>query len=377
MKKILYLLLFILLILSGCSNSFTNLKLDDRGYAEEVNLKYISLQNEDAIVKNVILLIGDGMGANQVEVARMELLKEGELFDLDKAEYKGEVITSCLNNYVTDSAAAATAFATGVKTNYETLGKDKDGNDLKTIMDYAHEAGIKTGIITDKSLGDATPAAFSVRLENRYKLKETIPVQQMNSGIDILIGGGAADYVNYEKEITAKGYDYVTTKEGLLDSKSSKIFATYSSGRLMNHATTVPTLAEMTNKALNVLSKNKKGFFLMVEAGQIDNRCDEGNIEEMARSVQDLDQTLRVILNFARSNKETLVVVLADHETGGLIIGEGKPNISWFTEPTRYHTPVNVPLYAYGTRSSIFDNKIIDNTEVFFILMKMLNLKED
>ena len=141
MKKILYLLLFILLILSGCSNSFTNLKLDDRGYAEEVNLKYISLQNEDAIVKNVILLIGDGMGANQVEVARMELLKEGELFDLDKAEYKGEVITSCLNNYVTDSAAAATAFATGVKTNYETLGKDKDGNDLKTIMDYAHEAG--------------------------------------------------------------------------------------------------------------------------------------------------------------------------------------------------------------------------------------------
>lgn len=375
MRKVLSILLIIIVVLIGCSNTSTNLELDNRGYAIETNLKYTSIQDEDAVVKNIILLIGDGMGANQVEVARQILLQEDESFDFDKAEYKAEVITSCLDNYVTDSAAAATAFATGVKTNYETVGKDKDGNDLKTILDYAKEAGMKTGIITDKGLNDATPAAFSVHLNNRYLLQDTIPAQQIESGIDIFIGGGAATYIDYEEAIKAEGYDFITTKEGLFSTKADRILATYSSGRLMNHTTDVPTLAEMTNKAINVLAKNKKGFFLMVEAGQIDNRCGEGNIKEMAKSVQELDKALRVALNFARSNQETLVVVLADHETGGLILGDGEPDISWFTEETRYHTPVNVPLYAYGTRSSFFANKIIDNTEVFEILMEFLKLR--
>lgn len=375
MRKVLSILLIIIVVLIGCSNTGTNLELDNRGYAIETNMEYTSIQDEDAVVKNIILLIGDGMGANQVEVARQILLQEDEGFDFDKAEYKAEVITSCLDNYVTDSAAAATAFATGVKTNYETVGKDKDGNDLKTILDYAKEAGMKTGIITDKGLNDATPAAFSVHLNNRYLLQDTIPAQQIESGIDIFIGGGAATYIDYEEAIKAEGYDFITTKEGLFSTKADRILATYSSGRLMNHTTDVPTLAEMTNKAINVLAKNKKGFFLMVEAGQIDNRCGEGNIKEMAKSVQELDKALRVALNFARSNQETLVVVLADHETGGLILGDGEPDISWFTEETRYHTPVNVPLYAYGTRSSFFANKIIDNTEVFEILMEFLKLR--
>ncbi|MDD4056608.1 MAG: alkaline phosphatase [Bacilli bacterium] len=375
MRKVLSILWIAIVFLVGCSHANTQLELDHRGYVIEKNLEYTSSQDEDAVVKNIILLIGDGMGANQVEVARQILLQEDEGFDFDKAEYKAEVITSCLDNYVTDSAAAATAFATGVKTNYETVGKDKDGNDLKTILDYAKEAGMKTGIITDKGLNDATPAAFSVHLNNRYLLQDTIPAQQIESGIDIFIGGGAATYIDYEEAIKAEGYDFITTKEGLFSTKADRILATYSSGRLMNHTTDVPTLAEMTNKAINVLAKNKKGFFLMVEAGQIDNRCGEGNIKEMAKSVQELDKALRVALNFARSNQETLVVVLADHETGGLILGDGEPDISWFTEETRYHTPVNVPLYAYGTRSSFFANKIIDNTEVFEILMEFLKLR--
>ena len=375
MKKTLSILLVLILILVGCGNTTTSLKLDDRGYAIEINEKYISRQEEDAVIKNVILLIGDGMGANQVEVSRRVLLKEKEIFDLDKAEYKAEIITSCLNNDVTDSAAAATAFATGVKTNYEVVGKDKEGNDLKTILDYAQEAGMKTGIITDKGLDDATPAAFSVHLENRYLLQDTIPTQQINSGIDIFMGGNVARYLDFAEAIQAKGYEFITTKEGLLNTKAKKIFAAYSSGRMMNQASDVPTLAEMTNKAIQVLSQNKRGFFLMVEAGQIDNRCGEGDIIKMAKAVQELDKALRVALNFARSNKETVVVVLADHETGGLVIGEGEPDITWFTEATRYHTAVNVPLYAYGTRSSFFADKILDNTEVFEILMMLLNLK--
>lgn len=222
MKKTLSLLLVLILILVGCGNTTTSLKLDDRGYAIEINEKYISRQEEDAVIKNVILLIGDGMGANQVEVSRRVLLKEKEIFDLDKAEYKAEIITSCLNNDVTDSAAAATAFATGVKTNYEVVGKDKEGNDLKTILDYAQEAGMKTGIITDKGLDDATPAAFSVHLENRYLLQDTIPTQQINSGIDIFMGGNVARYLDFAEAIQAKGYEFITTKEGLLNTKAKK-----------------------------------------------------------------------------------------------------------------------------------------------------------
>ena len=374
MKKCFILAITILLFASGCSNSDSALILDDRGYAIEVTDEYNSNQSKEAKVRNIILIIGDGMGENQVEVAKMLLLKEGENFDLDKAEYRSEIITSCLNNYVTDSGAAATAYATGIKTNYETIGKDKDGKDLKTILDYAYEAGYKTGLITDKDLGDATPAAFSVHLDNRYLMTETIPLQQISSNIDILIGGGSENYVDYTEQILEKGYDYITTKEGLLNSSSNKIFATYSSGRLMNRSSIVPTLAEMTNKAISVLKKNKQGFLLVVEAGQIDNHCGEGDVLEMAKSVQDLDKTLRVALNFMRENPETMVVVLADHETGGLVIREGEPNIEWFTEETRYHTAVNVPLYAFGDRSSVFNNKIIDNTEVFYILMETLGL---
>ncbi len=375
MKKTLILLLGITLILVGCAKKSSDILLDDRGYALETNLNYTSIQDKNAVVKNIILLIGDGMGANQVEVARRILLENEESFDLDQAEYQAEIITSCLNNVVTDSAAAATAFATGIKTNYEVVGKDKEGNDLKTILDYAQENGMKTGIITDKGLDDATPAAFSSHLENRYLLQETIPVQQINSGIDIFMGGGAATYIDFAETIATKGYEFITTKENLLETKASKIYATFSSGRLMNHAKDVPTLAEMTNKAITVLSKNKKGFFLMVEAGQIDNRCGEGDVVKMAEAVQELDKALRIALNFARSNKETLVVVVADHETGGLILGEGTPDITWFTEETRYHTPVNVPLYAFGTRSSFFANKTMDNTEIFHALMAILKLE--
>lgn len=375
-KNIIFSLIVLFFIcFTSCGKEKEWLVVDGYGYPEMVDLSPSFIQDETKKVKNIILILGDGMGYNQVEVTKM-LLEEGKSLDLDLLTDKGEIITSCLDNYVTDSAAAATAYATGVKTIYERAGRDKDGNDLKTILDYAHEAGKKTGVVTDKILKDGTPLAFTAHMDNRYLYPYTIAPQQITSNVDIMMGSGKEYFQDLEEEMEANGYGFAYTKEELMNLESEKIIGAFSNKTMMMEAQIYPTLTEMAYKALNVLSKNEEGFFLLIESGQIDNFCDDGDIEGMARKVVLLDQVLRLSMNFAKENPDTLIIVLADHETGGLVIGEGEPNKSWFTEPTRYHTPVNVPLYAYGMNSSIFNGKTIDNTEVFEYMMKLMGLEK-
>ena len=147
-------------------------EFDEYGYYKEVNLDYVSNQNEGANVKNIILIIGDGMGENQVKLTEKYGLRGSQALDILKAEYKGLIDTNCLNNYVTDSAAAATAMATGVRTLYERVGMDEEGNELKTILDYAYENNMGTGLLTTDNLDGATPLAFSSHGTNRYLNKE-------------------------------------------------------------------------------------------------------------------------------------------------------------------------------------------------------------
>lgn len=372
---ILSLIILMFVCLFACKEEKEWLVVDEYGYPEMVDLETTFIQDESKKVKNIILILGDGMGFNHIEVTKM-LLKEGRSLDLDLLTDKGEIMTSCLDNYVTDSAAAATAIATGVKTIYERAGRDKDGNDLKTILDYAHEAGKKTGVVTDKALKDGTPLAFTAHMDNRYLLPYTIAPQQITSNIDIMMGSGKEYFQDLEDEMTENGYGYAYTKEELMNLESDKIIGAFSNKNMMMEAQIYPTLTEMSYKALEVLSKNEEGFFLLIESGQIDNYCGEGNIEKMAEKVILLDQVLRLSMNFAKENPETLIIVLADHETGGLIIGEGEPDKSWFTEETRYHTPVNVPLLAYGMNSKVFNGKTIDNTEVFEYFMKLMGLEK-
>lgn len=353
----------VLLLALGCS------KYDKDGYQKIINKKYVSNQSVDAEVKNIILIIGDGMGENQVAVAK--LLLENRNFDLDTYEYKSMMETSCLDYYVTDSAAAATALATGVKTMYQRVGMDVDGNDLKTILDYAEEAGMSTGVVTDQDVTDATPAGFTAHARNRYLNKNAIVNAQINGTMNLLFGLGAKNFYGESELITSLGWEFAMDYNSFKKTKTSKVLVTFS-----ETDENVPPLYEMTDKAIELLSKNEKGFFLMVEAGQIDDSCNEGNLEAMAKEVLMLDKVLRVALNFMRSNDNTIVVVLADHETGGLKIGEGEPNISWFTEPDRYHTPVDVPVYAFGTRSSAFDNKELSNIDIMKIFLELLKIEK-
>lgn len=349
-------------------------EFDEYGYYKEVNLDYVSNQNEGANVKNIILIIGDGMGENQVKLTEKYGLKGSQALDILKAEYKGLIDTNCLNNYVTDSAAAATAMATGVRTLYERVGMDEEGNELKTILDYAYENNMGTGLLTTDNLDGATPLAFSSHGTNRYLNKEDMIKKQFDSNIDLLMGWGEADYYEFQDVITSKGYDYTNNKELLLKSKSEKIFACFSTSSKLQDK--MPTLPEMTKKAIDTLKKNENGFVLVVEEGLIDKRCDAGDITGTMEKVINLDKTLRVCLNFMRSNDETIVIVLADHETGGLVLGDGEPSVDWFTSEDRYHTSVKVPVYAFGTRSSVFDNCDILNKDVFDIMLELLGIEK-
>ena len=282
--------------------------------------------------------------------------------------------TNCLDNYVTDSAASATAIATGIRTVYERVGMDSDGNELQTILDYASKAGKATGVITTDVLNGATPLAFTSHGLNRYLNSEELIKKQINSNVDILMGWGEASYYEYKTLIESKGYDYTNDKESMEASEGNKIFSVFNSNSKL--ADKMPGLPEMAKKAISVLEKDDDGFVLVIEEGLVDKKCDAGEIDAMMGTVVNLDKTLRVCLNFMRKDEQTLVIVLADHETGGLVIGDGEPNESWFTEPTRYHTAVKVPVYAYGTKSKIFDKCDILNSDIFEIMMECLSLEK-
>ena len=171
-------------------------------------------------------------------------------------------------------------------------------------------------------------------------------------------------------------YDFVETKEALMNLKSNKYIGAFSNLNKMMEASIYPTLPEMAQKALSTLKTCDKGFFLFVESGQIDNYCGDGNIQKMAEKVVTLDRVLRISMNFAKENPDTLIIVLADHETGGLVIKDGTPDKTWFTEETRYHTPVNVPVYSYGMNSNEFNGKTIENTEVFDIMFRLMGFQK-
>lgn len=374
-KKICFLLLILLTVICTSCKEKKVEELDEFGYVELLEKEVEYIQDNKKNVKNIILILGDGMGANQVKVTEM-IIGEKRSLDLRKLTSVGEIKTSCLDNYVTDSAAAATAYATGVKTIYERAGKDADGNELKTILDYCHEAGKMTAVVTDKALSDATPLAFTAHLDNRYKDPLTIAPQQIKSNVDILLGSGADKFKSNTELMKEYGYDFVENKEDLMNLKSNKYIGAFSNLNKMMTSKNYPTLPEMAKKALDTLSSSENGFFLFIESGQIDNYCGDGNVKKMAEKVVLLDQVLRISMNYAKENPETLIIVLADHETGGLVIKDGEPNKTWFTEETRYHTSVNVPVYSYGMNSNEFNGKVIENTEVFDIMFRLMGFRK-
>jgi len=293
--------------------------------------------------KNVIVFIGDGMGLSIVDIARIVLKgKEGYL-DFETAPYIGITKTYSFDTLVTDSAAAGTALATGHKTNKGWLGVTPDGKKVKNIFEAAKEQNKSIGAVTTVTISHATPAAFLAHADSRYEM-DVIDQYAANKYMDVLLGGGINYFIpkkdkfskrkdnrNIFKEFEESGYDVVTNREGLEKAKKGKLLGVFSPTDLPYYLDRenypVPSLKELTSKAIEILSQNEKGFFLMVEGGKIDWACHGHDIGSAVYEIYDMNEAVKVALEYIKKNPDTLMLITADHETGGIGLSTGEYKI--------------------------------------------------
>lgn len=319
--------------------------------------------------KNIIFLIGDGMGTAQVFAAMSSTDKP---LNMSLFPYSGFSTTSSLSNYITDSAAGGTALASGQKTANGVIGMDTLGNKLKSILELAEENGLATGLVSTSAITHATPASFIAHQASRGSY-EDIARDFLKTDIDLFIGGGydhfakRSDSLNLLDSLKARNYGIVGNLDALKAFPSGKLAALLAP----EHMPPVTQgrgdmLSASTAKAIELLSASEKGFFLMVEGSQIDWGAHANNQEYVISETLDFDQAVGIALDFAKRDGNTLVVVTADHETGGMTIVNGNPAKDTITTSftTGGHTPVMVPVFSYGPGSEKFSG-ILDNVDFF------------
>ncbi len=340
-------------------------------------------------VKNVILMVGDGMGLAQVSA--LMLAEEYRPVNLERATAGGFVKTYSANNRVTDSAAAGTAYASGQKTRNGYLGVDPDGNPLETILDRAEGAGLATGLVATVNIQHATPGAFYGHSLQRYDY-ESISLDLATSGIDVAIGAGGKfmtdrkDGRDLFAELRQHGYTMVDSLAGLDGVTSGPAMAIFHDEEIpfVSEGRDPEYLPRASAKALEILTgstpRGQGGFFLMIEGSRIDYAGHDNNPEALLGEMRDFDAAVGVAFDYADANPGTLVVVLADHETGGLTLPAGRED---FTLPdsgvelrwsTGGHTASMVPMFAYGAEATHFGG-VFDNTEINRLLTQLLGVE--
>lgn len=360
--------------------------------------------DNDPKVKNVIYLIGDGMGFGAVSSL---LLSEDAVTGFEQAPVIGLSETCSADNYVTDSAAGGTALATGTRTNNGYVGADPEGNQLISVLRKAQDMGKKTGIVVNTTLTEATPASFYAGVTSR-KMVFDIAKQFTESNVDVAIGGGLdhfasrPDSLDLTATLIEKGYDVYLNWETVLNTDSDKFVgilplydlhrreenngtASAAEGQevclaaqlaAINEDTEVTHLSEptvylekATVKALDVLSRdNKDGFFLMIESAIIDGYGHNNDSDGMIVEMKEFNRTLLEMIEYVNNNPETLLVVTADHETGGTGVyynghkpgNEGPLKLRFSTSG---HTGTVVPIFAYGPGAESFAG-VMKNTDI-------------
>jgi len=356
--------------------------------------------------KNIILLIGDGMGFEHVEAAREAV--GGHVYMDDVNDATGRVTTHSADAAITDSAAAATALASGYKTLNRMLGMTPDDDqwtpdEVPTLVELAEDKGLATGLVTTTQIAHATPAGFASHVPHRNQFNN-IAAQYFDNfaakgkPMEVLMGGGRNNFndrANYTKgvkygdktdnqnlidEFKNEGYAYAATASEL----ASVNAAVYDRVLGLFHATNgltqeqdrvdkgtgqdEPHLNEMTVKALEVLARDQDGFFLMVEGGQIDWASHANDFDNMIGETKAFDLVVKAALDFQAANPDTLVIVTADHETGGLNYDNG--NATWNSTD---HTAALVPVMAEGPGAELFKGDM-DNTDIPRKIAQLMNL---
>lgn len=318
--------------------------------------------------QNVVLLIGDGMGPQHVDAARMFL---GGDIVFDDFPHQGEATTFAANTAITDSAAAATAMATGRKVNKGVISTALPGDqsELTTSLEVLRDLGKATGLVTTATITHATPAAFGAHNKSRTDTVDIAADLLGQTRPNVLLGGRGG---LSRQAAQAAGYTVVEDRAGLLALDTGS--QTFVSGQFgASHLPyeydglgDLPHLSEMTAVALDLLDDDPDGFFLMVEGGRIDHAAHVNDIQRNVRETVELANTVEVVLDWAAGRADTLVLVTADHETGGMTVtadnGPGvAPDVTWSTTG---HTGVNVPLLAWGAKAE-YVTGVMDNSDVF------------
>lgn len=325
--------------------------------------------------KNIIFLIGDGMGVSHVFAGLTA--NKGHLF-LENFKHVGFSKTQSADSYITDSAAGGTALSTGHKTNNGAIGFDAQNKPVKTILEEAEEKGLATGLVSTSSITHATPASFISHQAGR-SMYEEIAADFLKTDIDVFIGGGIdhfskrKDGRNLMEELKTKGYKVETDLkeiEKVNNGKLAGLTAPVHNGRIAERGNMLPIA---TKTAIDILDNNKKGFFLMVEGSQIDWGGHASSTVYVVEDMLDFDKVIGQTLDFAEKNGETLIIVTADHETGGMALTDGniENGVVKAAFPTSDHTAVMVPVFAYGPGAEEFTG-IMENTDIFFKMKKLL-----
>lgn len=380
MKKFLALILIATAIF-GCNSSSNNeeniLNTEQLVIASETTVKGQRLSLiADQPIKNVIFMIGDGTGIAQLYSGQLQEVGPNGYLHAQRLPITGIVKTHAEDDLITDSASGATAYSCGIKTKNGVIAQDSDGNECVTLLELSQKAGMKTGLVATSGVTHATPASFVTHIDSRNKYSE-IAEQLVESEVDVIFGGGLeyflpldsagsnrADQLNLLSNFEEQGYAIVLNRKAMIEENSDKIVGLFSPGGLPSK-NRIPSLSEMTSKAVENLSSKENGFFLMVEGSQIDWGGHANNTPYVLREVKDFDDAIGVVLSFAEQNPGTLVIITSDHETGGMTInGVNRENtvvdIAWTSTG---HTGAPIPLMAYGPHAVEFSGWW-DNTDI-------------
>lgn len=336
-------------------------------------------------VKNIILLIGDGMGLAQINGARIRAVGADGFLHIDRMPVTGFLRTHAENALITDSASSATAYATGKKTNNGMIAVTPDSQKIYTVLEGARDMNKSTGLVATSSVTHATPASFAAHVPSR-QMARAIAKDMVDTKVNVVLGGGKkyfvpdpADTLNQYPDLVKKaedmGYKVIDTRDELLNATSDRLFGFFKMGHLNTQAPE-PSIAEMTQKAIEILSKDQNGFFLMVEGSQIDWGSHDNDPIYTFRQMLLFDEAIKAAMDFALADGNTLVIITADHETGGLTINGGlidgsKLTVGWTTGG---HTGINIPVFAFGPHAERFMG-IHDNTFVGLTIAELFGIK--
>jgi alkaline phosphatase len=336
----------------------------------------------DAPPRGVVLFMGDGMGLAHLAAARAVLVGPDGRLAIERLPVTGLIATHPAAGLVTKSDAAATALASGHKTVNGRVGADSSGRPLRSIVEVARDQGFATGLVTTAEIVDATPAAFGAHNANRGASEE-IAAQLVAARIDVLMGAGASWFLpaaangrrrdgrDLTAEARAAGWSVARNAEELAAAPGDRLLGLFDFD-LGAMAADRPTLAEMTAKALDVLARRPR-FLAMIEQEGIDTRSHANSLGSMIAALSALDQAVAATTAAAQRDGGILVLVTADHETGGLSFfdaGAGRLEASW---ATRQHSGVPVPLFAYGPGAGRFTG-LHDNTEISRLIAEVLGI---